>query len=117
MKNFSRIMAVLLWLIIMFIIIQPLLNSCKTSDVASVDTVYFYKHDTIQVVDNKIRDSLVSVLQKTKDSLKRCRDSIEYEDYINARRIEKVKYYINICEKNSKNKKYFYGWIKRAVSE
>ena len=51
------------------------------------------------------------------DSVKFYRDSVEYENYINARRIEKIKYYINITDKKSTNKKYFFGWIKRTMSE
>lgn len=43
--------------------------------------------------------------------------TIPYDDYINARRAEKIRYYINICERNSNNKKFFFGWIKRAMSE
>ena len=56
----------------------------------------------------------ISLLQ---DSVKFYRDSTEYENYINARRIEKIKYYINITDKKSTNKKYFFGWIKRTMSE
>lgn len=117
MKKSQKFIAIILWLIVGFIIISPLLNSCRTSSGVTIDTIYVIKQDTISVIDYKLQDSLVDVLRLTRDSLKRYRDSIEYEDYINARRIEKVKYYINICEKNSKQKKYFYGWIKRAVSE
>lgn len=82
------------------------------------------KHDTIYIVDEFRVDSLKTVLLLTQDSLCIARDSmifyrdtILYENYINARRVEKVKYYISICEKNSANKKFFFGWIKRAVSE
>lgn len=56
----------------------------------------------------------ISLLQ---DSVKFYRDSTEYENYINARRIEKIKYYIKITENRSANKKYFFGWIKRTMSE
>lgn len=115
MKNFSKVIAVLLWVAIAVIIFTTTLNSCKASKEVVTDIIYH--RDTIPIVDYRIQDSLSTVLQLTRDTLKRYRDSIEYEDYINARRIEKVKYYINICEKNSKQKKYFYGWIKRAVSE
>lgn len=80
--------------------------------------------DTVIIVDNKKVDSLLNVLRLYEDSLS-CfkdsvsyyRDSIRYEDYINGRRIEKIKYYISVCEKNTNNKKYFFGWIRRAVSD
>lgn len=82
------------------------------------------KSDTIVVIDSSAVDSLLKELKITHDSLKIVkdsmtfyRDSMLYENYINARRIEKIKYYINICDKKSTNKKYFFGWIKRAVSD
>ena len=62
----------------------------------------------------KTANAEISLLQ---DSVKFYRDSVEYENYINARRIEKIKYYINITDKKSTNKKYFFGWIKRTMSE
>ena len=82
------------------------------------------KPDTVYVIDTFKTDSLFNVLRLTQDSLQVARDSAAfyrdtalYENYINARRIEKIKYYINICESRSTNKKYFFGWVKRAVSE
>lgn len=62
----------------------------------------------------KTANEQISLLQ---DSVKFYRDSTEYENYINARRIEKIKYYINITDKRSDNKKYFFGWIKRTMNE
>lgn len=84
------------------------------------------KPDTVKIyVFNSERiDSLFKELRNVQDSLKIAKDSmvyyrdtIEYQNYINARRIEKIKYYINICDKRSANKKYFFGWIKRTMSE
>ena len=82
------------------------------------------KPDTVVVIDGMKVDSLFNILRATQDSLQTMRDSVVfyrdtilYENYINARRIEKIKYYIDICDKRSTNKKYFFGWIKRAVSE
>ena len=84
------------------------------------------KPDTVKIYvsDSERIDSLFSELRNVQDSLKIAndsivyyRDTIEYQNYINARRIEKIKYYINICNKRSVNKKYFFGWIKRTMSE
>ena len=84
------------------------------------------KPDTVKihVSDSERIDSLFKELRNVQDSLKIAKDSmvyyrdtIEYQNYINARRIEKIKYYINICNKRSANKKYFFGWIKRTMSE
>lgn len=73
--------------------------------------------DTIKVMDHERLDSLATCLAEARDSIRLYRDSIPYQDYINARRIEKIEYYISICEKKSTNKKFFYGWIKRTMSE
>lgn len=84
------------------------------------------KPDTVKmcVSDSEYIDSLFKELRNVQDSLKITKDSmvyyrdtIEYQNYINARRIEKIKYYINICDRRSANKKYFFGWIKRTMSE
>lgn len=115
MKNFKETF------ILVLLIIMTMNFTFSCGDLKSVDCSK--KIDTIEVrdtiiIEDKIKvDSLNKILVNLKDSLKFYRDSIEYKDYINARRIEKVKYYINICEKNSSQKKYFFGWIKRAVSE
>jgi hypothetical protein len=86
-----------------------------------VDTLIVIKYDTITIVDyqfdNQKVDSLAKQLKTTQDSLTFYRDSISYDDYMNARRIEKIKYYIKICENNSKNKQFFFGWIKRTMTE
>lgn len=83
-----------------------------------LDTVRIYVSDLERI------DSLFNELRNVQDSLKIAKDSmvyyrdtIEYQNYINARRVEKIKYYINICDKRSANKKYFFGWIKRTMSE
>lgn len=31
--------------------------------------------------------------------------------------LEKIKYYAKICEKTPTNKKYFFGWVKRAIDQ
>lgn len=89
-------------------------------------TVELLKPDVVKihVSDSDKIDSLFNELRNVQDSLKITKDSmvyyrdtIEYQNYINARRIEKIKYYINICDKRSTNKKYFFGWIKRTMSE
>lgn len=76
-------------------------------------TLNFEEMDSVLDELQKTRDSLIIA----RDSMIYYRDSIEYVNYINARRIEKIKYYIDICNKRSLNKKYFFGWIKRTMSE
>lgn len=118
-KRLNKILIFLLTSIFLFFYII----SCKPIRVVSAETpndtifVETIRIDTVKVTDCRTADSLAICLAAARDSIKLYRDSIPYEDYLNARRIEKIKYYISICEKRSTNKKFFYGWIKRAVSE
>ena len=94
-------------------------GSIKVRNVVNPDTVFIKVEKTDTVFVDRINelDSLVRALKQAQDSTKFYRDSVYYQNYINSRRIEKIKYYIKICEKNTKNKKYFFGWIKRAITE
>lgn len=94
-------------------------GSVKKGNVAKPDTVFIdvKKTDTVLVDRVNELDSLVRAIKQAKDSTKFYRDSVYYRNYINGRKIEKIKYYIKICEKNTKNKKYFFGWIKRTMTE
>lgn len=76
-----------------------------------IDTVTVIIEDTARIseLENKIKS--------LEDTLKFYKDSIPYDVYINARRIEKIKYYIRITEKRPSNQKFFYGWIRRTMNE
>jgi hypothetical protein len=77
--------------------------------------------DTVYVEVPTLNEERIKELEDDVEYWKSVADSvtttIPYNDYMNARRMEKIKYYISICEKNSNNKKFFYGWIKRTMSE
>lgn len=94
-------------------------DSIKTKNKEKSDTVFVEvtKTDTVLVDRVNELDSLVRALKQAQDSTKFYRDSVYYRNYINSRRVEKINYYIKICEKNTKNKKYFFGWIKRTMTE
>jgi hypothetical protein len=116
MKIFARILLI----ISIVLMLIGMMLSCKTvNKICEKDTIYVERHsiDTLIRVDSARVDSIENLLNKYKDSLKFYKDSIEYDSYINARRIEKIKYYISICEKKTSNKKFFYGWIKRVMTE
>ena len=94
--------------------------SCKPSVQKTVepviqvpDTVYV----KVPVINQERIKELESDVQFWKHQVDSLNTTIPYEDYMNARRMEKVKYYISICEKKPSNKKFFYGWIKRTMSE
>ena len=89
----------------------------KETERNAVDTVFVTVQQIDTIVDTKTADSLAIQLRVARDSMKFYRDSISYENYINARRIAKVNYYLDCVKKNSNNKKFFYGWIKRTMSE
>lgn len=108
---------------VVFLGILCIAISCKPSQATCTeiprDTIFVetVRIDTIKVIDQVEADSLALCLFQARDSLHLYRDSISYEDFLNARRVEKIKYYISICEKKPTNKKFFYGWIKRTMTE
>lgn len=96
-------------------------NTIRTTErvIIEHDTT-FVEHvsiDTIKVIDGRKVDSLEILLKECRDSVKFYRDSVYLVNYMDARRIEKTKYYIRICEKDANQKKYFFGWIKRTMSD
>ena len=101
-------------------LLTALMISCKSSVQKTVepviqvpDTVYV----EVPVINQERIKELESDVQFWKHKVDSLNTTIPYEDYMNARRMEKVKYYISICEKKPSNKKFFYGWIKRTMSE
>lgn len=94
-------------------------SGVKVGNIVKPDTVFIEVEKTDTVLIDRVNglDSIVQALKQSQDSTKFYRDSVYYQNYINSRRIEKIKYYIKICEKNKKNKKYFFGWIKRTMTE
>lgn len=108
---------------VVFLGILCITISCKPSQTTCTeiprDTIFVetVRVDTIKIIDHERSDSLAICLAQARDSIALYRDSISYQYFINTRRIEKIKYYISICEKKSTNKKFFYGWIKRTMTE
>lgn len=101
-------------------LLTVLMVSCGTrvqNDESRVPTM----PDTVYVEVPNLNEERIKELEADVEYWKAVADSVNttipYDDYMNARRMEKVKYYISICEKNSNNKKFFYGWIKRTMSE
>lgn len=79
------------------------------------DTIYSV--EVVYVTDTILILELKDEIKILRDSLERVTNEITYENYINARRIEKIKYYINITERNPTNQKFFFGWVRRTMSE
>ena len=101
-------------------LLTTLMISCEPSVQKTVepviqvpDTVYV----EVPVINQERIKELESDVQFWKHKVDSLNTTIPYEDYMNARRMEKVKYYISICEKKPSNTKFFDGWIKRTMSE
>lgn len=95
------------------------LNS-KGSAIRS-DTVFIQKTDTIilQADLNRLKSDSTLLSQENlrlKKIIRSYQDSLDERIFMNERRIEKIRYYIRITEKNPKNKKFLLGWIKRTLS-
>lgn len=60
----------------------------ERKQVTSCDSVRYYKHKS---------------------------DSLSVALFLSNYRVEKIKYYLNICNKNPKQDKFLRGWINRSV--
>ena len=90
--------------------------SCSTAKIVEVevpvyDTVYIDTTDVDRVTE------LEADVRFWRDSVYTLNSTTPVDVYFNARKIEKIKYYISITENRPANKKFFYGWIKRTMSE
>ncbi len=95
------------------------LNS-KGSAVHS-DTVFVQKTDTIILQDdlNRLKNDSTLLSQENlrlKKIIRVYQDSVDERIFMNERRIEKIRYYVRITERNPKNKRFLLGWIKRTLS-
>ncbi len=104
---------ILCLLTISFISCNKRIVSGNESSDKLIDTVYI---EVPMLNEERIKE-LEADVEFYKSKLDSVDGSIPLEVYMNARKIEKVKYYISICEKKTSNKKYFFGWIKRTMSD
>ena len=97
-----------------------LLLSCgsKSGQVVEVPN---YITDTVYVENAGLNDERIKELEADvlywKGKYEEEINTIPLDVYMNARKVEKSKYYIQICERNPKNKKFFFGWIRRTMAE
>lgn len=101
-------------------LLTALMISCSTKVQKPTETVPI-QPDTVYVEVPTLNEERIKELEADVAYWKSIADSVNtsipFDDYMNARRMEKIKYYITITDKNSNNKKFFYGWIKRTMSE
>jgi len=60
-------------------------------------------------------DSLLDVLKNTTRKLIKTNDSLRSKLFLANYKVEKVKYYLAICTRNPSQKKFLFGWMRRAV--
>lgn len=75
------------------------------------DTIYLEVQDVDRVAQ------LEADVRYWRDSVYHLNNTIPLDVYMNARKIEKIKYYISITENRPANRKFFYGWIRRTIQE
>ena len=101
-------------------LLTALMVSCGTRGQSPSEPVQVMP-DTVYIEVPLLNEERIKELEADVAFWKNVADSVSttipYEDYMNARRMEKIKYYISITERNSNNKQFFYGWIKRTMSE
>lgn len=117
----SNTRMILLFLLVIFLLVVTFVccssgkNVEESEEEQLPDTVYIevpeLNSERIEMLEQEV-EYWKSIVQ---DSLQT--GTMSYTNYMNARKVEKVNYYISLCEKNSTNKKFFFGWIKRAMRE
>jgi len=63
-----------------------------------------------------VRDLQIAELRDSLKVLKLKSDSISTQLFLANYKIEKVKYYLKICNKTPSNNKFLKGWVTRAVN-
>lgn len=93
-------------IIIFFIALVSCHGSSKTP-------VFNEDRDTIERILVDTSASKIPVLEC--EAEKRAIDSLRTELFLSRLRIEKVRYYLNICIRKPSQDKFLKGWIKRAI--
>ncbi|CAB4218311.1 Peptidoglycan binding domain containing protein [uncultured Caudovirales phage] len=76
------------------------------------------KYDSLEAVISSQKEiylQTVGNLVAVSDSLKAVNDTLRKKLFLSNYKVEKVKFYLGICMKNSSQDKFLKGWIRRAV--
>lgn len=93
------------------------ITACNYSPVEK-EFIYVPVQDTITTKTNITRiDSLEHELKLTRDTFNIIKDSLEEDLFIANYKLNRIKRYTNIVDKNSSQLKFYKGWIKRALRE
>lgn len=74
--------------------------------------VYVPVEDSISIGENV---TLREMLRRTQDSLNAFKNSMSSDEFIAKYKLERIRHYTNIVDKNPKQIKYYKGWIKRVL--
>jgi len=106
------------------ILFVSLMISCRF---IPLSTAHPSIHDTIMVKvsvpDSAAIKSLELAVYERDIKIQALNDSIYFykmrtqkQDYKNAFALNQIEFYVSICNSRPVNKKYFFGWVKRALS-
>lgn len=74
--------------------------------------VYVPVEDSVAIGENI---ALREMLRRTQDSLNAFKNSMSSNEFIAKYKLERIRHYTNIVDKNPKQMKYYKGWIKRVL--
>lgn len=92
-----------------------LTSSCTSSSTGEQPyetIIYVPTNDSVSI--NKIV-YLKEQLRRTQDSLNAFKNSMSSDEFIAKYKLERIRHYTNIVDKNPKQIKYYKGWIKRVL--
>ena len=83
----------------------------------------YYLNDSVISLNRTVQIKNDSIIKLNKinnflsDSIKNhvCVNVTTFDEFNKSFAIEKIKYYVKICDKNPKNKVFLFGWIKRTL--
>ncbi len=98
---------------IVIVILACILATCNNVDDQCKSEV-----EVLRVENQLLRDSISNYVPDTIMINQVDTVMIETESgYLAKLQIERIRHYVNISESRPANKKYFFGWVKRTVSE
>lgn len=86
--------------------------SSSTGEQPIEKIVYVPVEDSVAIGENI---ALREMLRRTQDSLNAFKNSMSSDEFIAKYKLERIRHYTNIVDKNPKQIKYYKGWIKRVL--
>lgn len=88
------------------------------------DSTIYLLEDSINNLKNNLNSEIIKN-EKLDDSLFLYKNkfygaklnTMSYNNFSALYKLARIERYVNICDKNPKNKVFFFGWIKRAVKQ